>query len=323
MRARRALWRGLGILWLVDALLQAQPAMFTSAFVSSILAPSVLGQPHWVVILLGIADGLWSRFLVPANVVAIAVQTAIALLLLVAPERKAGRLGLLLSVAWGSGVWLIGEGLGGIFTGSATFLAGAPGSALLYVLGSIFLLIPAWLWEGGEVLRWLEEILGLLWIGGAVLQALPGAGFWTPDGLSGIFGAAASSPQPSFLSAPIVALASAAAASPVGWNLLFVVVMAVLGFALVTGLTPTATTGLAVVWSFFTWWFGQAFGMLGTGLSTDPNSGIVWILLFACLLIGRRPSPQETGEPLPSWREAVASASAPRWQKSFASIPRA
>ena len=317
-RSRRGLWRGLGVLWLFDALLQAQPAMFTAAFVSGVLAPAASGQPPWIAVLLQLADGLWSRFLVPANIVAIVAQTAIAVLLLVAPERKWGRLGLLLSIAWGIGVWLFGEGLGGLFTGFATFITGAPGSVVLYVLGAIFLLIPGWLWEGGDVLRWLEEVLGFLWIGSAVLQALPSAGFWTADGLGGIFASAASSPDPAFLSAPIASFAASVAAAPVAWNLRFVAVMALLGIALVQGWAPLVTYGLAIAWSFFSWWFGQAFGMLGTGLSTDPNSGIVWMLLFACLLVGQLPSPLESRQPLPSWREAVASASAVRWRKSFA-----
>ena len=317
MRSRRALWRGLGVLWLVDALLQAQPAMFTAAFVGNVLAPAAYGQPYWLAVPMQLFDGLWGRLLIPANVVAIVVQFAIALPLLLAPERKWGRIGLVVSIVWSAGVWIFGEGLGGLLTGTGTFLTGAPGSVALYALGALFLLIPAWLWEGGEVLRWLEEVLGFLWIGGAVLQALPNAGFWTPDGLSGIFASVAASPQPSFLSAPIAALAASTETAPVAWNLLFVAVLAAAGLALVRGAAPTLTYGLAFAWSFFTWWFGQAFGMLGTGLSTDPNSGIVWMLLFACLAIGRLPLPQDLPRNAPSWREAVASASAVRWRRSF------
>ena len=316
IRARRALWRGLGILWLVDALLQMQPGMFTSAFVGGILVPSAAGQPAWIAIPLQFADAMWTQFMVPANLVAIVVQFAIALLLLLAPEHKWGRIGLLLSIVWGTGVWIVGEGLGMLFTGSATFITGAPGSVALYVLAAIFLLIPGWLWERGEVLGWLEAVLGFLFIGGAVLQAVPYAGFWTSDGLSDIFAGAASSPQPSFLSGPIYALAASTAASPAAWNLLFVAVMAVLGIALIYGWFPIVTYSVAIVWSFFGWWFGQAFGQPFTGISTDPNSGVIWIVLFACLLIWRMPLPQESRQELPTWREAVASASAIRWRKS-------
>ena len=42
--------------------------------------------------------------------------------------------------AWSIGVWFLGEGLGGVTGGTATFLSGAPGAAALYAV----LALAAW-----------------------------------------------------------------------------------------------------------------------------------------------------------------------------------
>ena len=48
--------------------------------------------------------------------------------------RRTVRPALAVSFAWALGVWVIGEGLGMLLTGTATALTGAPGSVLLYGL---------------------------------------------------------------------------------------------------------------------------------------------------------------------------------------------
>ena len=48
--------------------------------------------------------------------------------------RRTVRPALAVSFAWAFGVWVFGEGLGMILTGSATALTGAPGSVLIYGL---------------------------------------------------------------------------------------------------------------------------------------------------------------------------------------------
>ena len=54
-KGARTLQIALGLLWLLDGVLQAQPFMFTSDFVTQVIAPVGQGQPgfvsgpvHWV-----------------------------------------------------------------------------------------------------------------------------------------------------------------------------------------------------------------------------------------------------------------------------------
>ena len=106
---------------------------------------------------------------------------------------------------------------------------------------------------------------------------------------------------------------AAPAANPVPWNPLLVGVLALLGLALLWGRSPALAYALAVGGSAFTWWFGQALGALGTGLSTDPNSGAVFILFFLCPSAARWPLPREAPEEPPLWTVAVATSSARTW----------
>ena len=48
--------------------------------------------------------------------------------------RRTTRLALAGTIVWALGVWWLGEGLGGLLTGTASPVTGAPGAALLYVV---------------------------------------------------------------------------------------------------------------------------------------------------------------------------------------------
>jgi hypothetical protein len=290
----RVLRIGLGILWLVDGILQMQPGMFTMDMVSDVMQPAATAQPAWLQHLIA-----WSIHLVTPRLVAfnwgiVALQLLIGLLLLT-PWRRTERAGLILSVLWGAAVWLFGEGLGQLLTGTATFLAGAPGSAFYYALFSVFLLAAGKdrALEGprNPLLLTLVLSLGLA----ALLQLAPT--FWTPLGLAAPFGQAAMMPQPLWLRAAIDAVGTLAARAPVAVNLTLVLVPAALALLLL--LRPRAPLVLAAVgvYLFLVWAFGQDFGMLGSGMATDPNSAPVLLL---ALLAQRRPAPS----PVPVVRRA-------------------
>ncbi|MDA8066079.1 MAG: hypothetical protein M0031_11390 [Thermaerobacter sp.] len=105
------MWRGFGGLWLLDGLLQLQPAMFTAAFVRQVLEPLLPGQPAWLEGLLRGGIGLWSAAPALADGSAAAVQLAIGVLLLVWPESgpRTGR-----GWSWQScGAWWCGFGAKG------------------------------------------------------------------------------------------------------------------------------------------------------------------------------------------------------------------
>src|SRR6202012_2219399 len=133
---RRGLQVTLGVIWLLDAALQYQPAMFTKAFPAQMLAPSAAGEPGFVSgpVLLSARlilahPGAW-------NAAFATIQLALAAGPLLRPTARAA---LARPTGWSLSVWWLGEGLGGIFTGLAPPLAGGPGAAVLYALLAVLI----------------------------------------------------------------------------------------------------------------------------------------------------------------------------------------
>jgi hypothetical protein len=132
---RRELQLALAAIWILDAMLQFQPAMFGKGF-SQMLAGSAQGNPA------ALARPItWSAALIGHHVVVLnAIFAAIQLLLgLGIAFRPTAKLALAASVAWALGVWWLGEGLGGVLAGTASPLNGAPGAVLLYALLAVLL----------------------------------------------------------------------------------------------------------------------------------------------------------------------------------------
>jgi hypothetical protein len=133
--ARRRLQLALGALWLLDAILQYQPVMFTRAF-SQMLAATAEGNPAFVS-----RPILWDAHLVGQHLVLLntAFATIQLLLGLGIAWRPTVRLALGASIVWALGVWWFGEGLGGVLTGTASPLNGAPGPVILYAMLAVLL----------------------------------------------------------------------------------------------------------------------------------------------------------------------------------------
>src|SRR4051812_7494192 len=128
---RRGLQVALGLFWLLDGVLQAQPFMFTRAFATQVIAPVGQGQPgfvsgpvHWVSTVIAAHPVAW-------NVPFAAIQILLGVGLLV---PRTARLTLAASIAWALPVWYLGEGLSGMASGQASLITGAPGAALIYVI---------------------------------------------------------------------------------------------------------------------------------------------------------------------------------------------
>lgn len=290
-RGRDALWWGLGVLWLLDGLLQVQPAMSSSMFVDMVFAANLQGQPSWYLHFLGNFIQFWTNHQIVMAVVAVYVQLTIAALLILGRNRRMGRLGLWLSILWGCGVWVFGEGMGGILTGSPTWISGSPGAVLFYIAGAILLLVPDKLWYSGRVARVASKGMSFFWLMAAIAQAWPGSGFWGPHGLFGVFQEAAAMPQSGLIAAPIVAVATSVQAHPALWNTAFVAIMLTLSIGVYFEIGTRLVIGLSVIWLFFTWWMGQDFGVIG-GVGTDPNASPVFaLLMFASWIWGRPGDP--------------------------------
>ena len=169
---RRKLQIALAFFWLLDGALQLQPVMFTRRFASGIIAPTGAGQPapiHWAV---STGASVIGHSPVAFDAVFAVVQLLLGFGLL---WGRTVRVALGASILWGLGVWVVGEGLGGVFGSGATLLSGAPGAALLYaVLG-----LGVWPMHGDDMerpSRYLLPAWAALWVGFAALELLAGSG---------------------------------------------------------------------------------------------------------------------------------------------------
>src|SRR5580704_4592703 len=135
MDARRALQLGLAGIWLLDALLQYQSFMFTKVF-GQMLAGTAGGNPSVVARPITWDATLVEHHLVLINTLFATIQLVIGLGIALRPTV---RYALALSVAWAAGVWWFGEGLGGVLSGAASPLNGAPGAVIIYALLAVLL----------------------------------------------------------------------------------------------------------------------------------------------------------------------------------------
>jgi hypothetical protein len=287
--SRRQLQIGLGVLWLVDGVLQLQPFMFGAGFARDVLAPAGHGQPGWVA-------GPVAFFAAHISAHPVVFNTAFALgqlalgvgLLLPRTVRPA----ILASTAWSLSVWWLGEGLGGLASGHASLITGAPGAVVLYaVLG-----VAAWPPRAGipgrnparhPPARWLTWVWALLWLGGAALQLLPAqnSASTIADQL-----ASGASDAPRWLAATDrLAAHTIAHAGPAGVVALTAVMAAVGLGALRRGRARTAAVLGGGVFAVLLWLIGQNLGALYTGQATDPNTGPL-LVLFALAVFASTPA---------------------------------
>ncbi|HEY6537576.1 MAG TPA: hypothetical protein VI138_00875 [Candidatus Dormibacteraeota bacterium] len=280
-QGRLILRRGLGALWIIDGLLQAQPAMPTR-FATSVLGPAALGQPGWIAHLIRLEVLVWQAHPLDLAAAAVLVQVGMGVAILAGGDSQLGRLALWTSIAWSLLIWVGAEGLGGILAPHASEITGAPGAVLLYGAGAALLLAPVRLWSSDLLPRLTRRGVGVLLLLGALLQALPGEGFWSGSVLAGSFSAMAQMAGPGWLAGPIAAVARIGTGQALLMNATLVGVMAVLGAGLLSGRGWRIWSGAALVWLAATWWLGQDLGGLGTGTATDPNlSPLVGLVLVS------------------------------------------
>ena len=304
---RRLLRIGFGLLWLFDGILQAQPGMPTGLLPQGI-EPTALSSSAWVRHLVNWGGTAWTYHPVQASAAAVWIQIGLGSWLLAAPRGSASRLAGLASVGWGLVVWVFGEAFGGIFAPGLTWLTGAPGAVLIYVVAGALIALPARAWLSARLGQLTLAGLGVFLAVMAGGQARPGTGFWqgTSSGQPGTLAAMAQSmaqtPQPSFLSGWVSAFAAFDDAHGFAVNLFVVVALTVIAVAFASGrprLIRPALTGFTVL-CLADWVLIQDLGFLG-GVGTDPNSMIPFILLAAGGYLALTRSTQEHREPRRDW----------------------
>ncbi len=273
---RRHLQVSLGSLWFLDGILQCQPFMFSRAFVRHILAPSVVGQPSVIADPLHGIISLVSSEPALANAIFAVIQLGLGLAIL---NRRFTRAALGASVAWALSVWVVGEGLGGVDTGS-TVLNGAPGAALLYAVIAV-LAWPSREGQHDERPSWLAlPVWCALWVMAAGLELIHGndsssslnmmlrdAESNAPGFIAGIDHQLARLQPPNWTTAGIVTV--------------FVVVAI---WSLIPGWTRQLSIGIGACVSLVSWFLFQGLGDLTSGQATDPNSGPLLVLLALAVI---------------------------------------
>lgn len=279
-RTARAGQITLGLLWLIDGALQFQPYMFGRSFVTGVLLPRAAAQPGVIGAPIRWIAQLIEPRVAPFNAFAATLEVLIGVGLL---YRRTVRPALAISFLWAMGIWFAGEGLGMLFTGSASPLGGAPGAASLYVLAGLMCWPssrgPGRLGERGARVAW-----SAIWLGSAGLWLLP-----ANDGAGALQGAIAAAPSGAGWLSGVLDGASAATAGR-GTTIATALAMAsaAIGFGALQGWHPRALLGLAIALSTLYWILGQGLGGLFTGQATDVGSAPPMVLIASMLLSSAR-----------------------------------
>ncbi len=296
---RRGIQITLGVAWLADGGLQLQPFMFGRGLVNQILVPSYMGSPAGVT---GPAMAFTRLVLhAPAawNAAFAVSQLLLGAALLWRPSVRAA---LAASIVWALGVWWVGEGLGGVLSGSASPLTGAPGAVILYAL----LAVLAWpapagrpaagsvaagspLGRTGARVAWLA-----LWGSSAylILQAANRAPRALHDTIAGL-----AAREPGWVAAMDRAVASTAGSHGTVISIIVAVVFVAVGLGVFWAASTRAALVLGVITAVTIWVFGENFGAILAGHGTDPNSGLLLVLLAAAFWPRRpQPAPEVSGD---------------------------
>ena len=273
---RRGLQAALGLLWLADGALQLQPVMLSKRFGQQIISPAGDAQPLFVAGPVHRAARVIVAHPVAWDIPFAMIQLLLGLGLL---YPRTAKLALAASLPWALGVWYLGEGLGGIASGNASLLTGAPGAVLLYAV----LALAAWPRRDrpdAPPARWLTLAWVALWAGGAVLQALPANR--SPAAVASAIGAGGSTAPPWLASLDSSVAAWFSHHGPAVYGLIVVEALVGLAALIPKGARPAAVAGLAV--ALATWIIPQDFGQILTGQATDPNSAPLVALMAIALI---------------------------------------
>jgi uncharacterized membrane protein YphA (DoxX/SURF4 family) len=120
-----------GVIWLIDGLLEWQPADFHN--LSQLITAMSQGQPAPLAAVIAAGQAAVAINPILANGLLAALETAIGLSLI---SNRLTRWSLRLSALLAAAIWLFGQGLGMVFMPGATDIQSGP----LYVLVSLMLL---------------------------------------------------------------------------------------------------------------------------------------------------------------------------------------
>ncbi len=296
LRSQRMLQVALGLFWILDAALQFQPYMFGRVFVNTFILSNAAGQPFVLGDLITHVGNFVAPDIAAWNTIFALIQLFIGVGLLF---RRTVRPALALSFAWALGVWVIGEGMGMVLTGTASALTGAPGSVLMYGL----LGLMAWPRPPRRYIDWSDRPVGVAssaaaqGIGRSVTPLVVWAGYWSlaavlfllPDNrtrssvTSAIVGMA--SGQPGWYSHFLTSLGNLFSTTGTQTAWILALVSVVIGLGPLVARRPGWFLGAGALFAVLLWIAGQGLiGNLFTGSDTDPNTGPLVVLLAAAMV---------------------------------------
>ncbi len=283
----------LGSVWLLDGLLQLQHFMFTHSFITQVIDPVAQGQPNFVASSIRWVSRLIGSHIAEWNLLFATIQLAIGAGMF---HQKTLKLALSISIIWSLMVWWFAEGFGGILTGSATPLTGAPGAVIIYALIAVLVWpdtkmpilpsndVPTFevgaTFEGGR--RIVERVFlgaimwALLWLTNTVLLLLPGNS--SKNSIASAF-TSAQSGQPGWLRAIQEPIINISRGRGIEITVLLSAIQLLIAFGVFIGRHRSLFLVLGSVIALFCWVFGQSFGGILTGTATDPNTGPLIVLL--------------------------------------------
>jgi len=300
----------LATVWLLDAVLQLQPLMFTrgSNGFSGMLNGIAAGNPGWVEhSITWNASNVYHNPVLSNSVFAL-IQFLIGFGI---AWKRSLKPALALSIVWSLGVWWFGEGLGDILHGGATPLGGGPGGVLFYAVLAILL------WPSGGsdtpfvAARSVGEtaakaIWAVVW-GLLALLAVVGSGR-SPQALHDLV--AAFSGQPGWLAHIDRSTESLLLHHGTALAILLAVVCVVVAIGVyLPSQISKFTLVLAMVVFAAIWVATQNFGGILAGGATDPNSGplvIILALIYWPLATSGKTAPRARPISAPRSKEAAA-----------------
>jgi hypothetical protein len=302
----RALQLALSGIWLLDAALQYQPFMFTRGFVSQVIQNSASGNPAAIADPITWSAAVMARHIVVYNAMFATIQLLIAIGLLYRPTAKAA---LATSVPWAVGVWWIGEGLGGMLTGSASPLTGAPGAAIIYAL----LALLAWPADPADPARTraarvmtlarpdrvpARAVWAALWGSLAGFALLPANR--SPSGLRAMLSGMEAG-EPGWIKASDGFLSDVLAQHATITSITIAILCGLAATAVISKRLDRVAVIIATILGA-AFWVMEDFGAIFTGQGTDPNSGLLLIVLAAAFWHSARAWPSQVPRPRrPHW----------------------
>jgi hypothetical protein len=289
---QRALQVVLGLFWILDAALQFQPYMFGRNFVPTFIDSSADGQPAFLSSFITHIGNFLAPNIAVWNTFFAIIQLLIGIGLLVRPTVRPA---LALSFAWVLGVWVFGEGLGMVLTGTASALTGAPGSVLLYGLIGLMAWPRAGFHKEGRA--GIASSAAARGIGGALTPLAVWAGYWVvaavlfvlPDNRtttsisSAIVGMAPG--EPSWYARFLTSLGNDFHTTGTETAWVLAIVSLIIGLGPLVVRRPGAFLAAGALFATLLWVAGQGLvGDVFTGSSTDPNTGPLIVLLAAAMV---------------------------------------